>query len=459
MKNIKKIIENQRKFFATGTTFSLDFRLQQLKKLREILENHEAEIVAALQKDLHKHPSETLLHEVMILMNELRYTIKNLKKWAHTSRTRTPFPLMWPGKSTISYEPHGCALIIGAWNFPLLLTLLPLIGAMSAGNCCIVKPSEIAIHTQSLIQKLISAYFPPEYIAVITADANEMENVLSEKYDYIFFTGSARIGKKILAGAAQHLTPVTLELGGKSPCIIDESANIPFAAQRIIWGKFLNAGQTCIAPDYLYVHESRKTELIEQLIKTLIKFYGQDAKQSDCYGRIINQTHLQRLKLLLQSGEILFGGAVCDETRYIAPTLIDDISWQDAIMQEEIFGPLLPILTFNHVDQVIKEVNQHPQPLALYLFTQNKQHEKKIIKQIAFGTGCINDCIMQIANHYLPFGGVGQSGMGKYHGKTSFETFSQRKSIYKKNTLVHIKWPYPPHTKNKLWWLRKLLRF
>jgi aldehyde dehydrogenase (NAD+) len=452
------LLDEQRNFFSTGTTLSIHFRIEQLKKLKAIIQNNESAIVAALRKDLHKSEMESVVTEIIIVTDEIDHIIKNLKKWSKPTKVPSPFPLCWPGKSEIHHEPYGSVLIIGPWNFPFMLIMSPLIGAICAGNCAIVKPSEIASHTQDMIVGLINNHFPSEYITAIKGGPQEVTRLLDEKFDYVFFTGGTQIGKIILEAAARHLTPVTLELGGKSPCIVDETANLDFAARRIVWGKLMNAGQVCLAPDYLYVHHSCKTALVEKLIAAVKKFYGDDPSKSSSYCKIINKRHFDRLTRLLKNGNILYGGSTSEPDLYIAPTLIDNVSWTDPVMQEEIFGPILPILTYDNLEDVIKTVNSHPKPLSLYLFTKNKHHEKNVLKHVSFGGGCINDCLLQIANYHLPFGGVGSSGLGAYHGKYSFETFSHRKSIFRKSPPIDLALEYPPYTRKKLVWLKRLLK-
>ena len=455
-RNYKTILDKQQQFFASGETLSYAFRIEQLQKLKSILSTHENEIADALKKDLNKAPMEALVNEIFLVLDEIDYIIKRLKKWMKPQSVSTPFPILWPGHSKIYSEPYGSVLIIGPWNYPFLLILSPLIGAISAGNCVVLKPSDVATHTENLLIELINHHFASHYIAAVKANTAEMQLLLQEKFDYLFFTGGTQIGKVVMEAAAKHLTPVTLELGGKSPCIVDETATLAFAARRIAWAKTTNAGQVCIAPDYLYVHRSQKDTLVKEIKTVLENYYGDNPETSDSYARIINKKHFDRLTNLMQKGNILFGGQTNPETLYIAPTLIDGVSWDDPIMQEEIFGPILPIITYDSFDEMIQLIKQKPKPLALYLFTNNKQHEEKIISHVSFGGGCINDCIMHVANMHLPFGGVGSSGMGGYHGKYSFDTFSHRKSIYKKSMLFDLKLEYPPYSERKLWWVRKL---
>lgn len=457
-KTYKELIEAQRRFFLTGATLPVAFRIEQLKKLKSLIIKHQNDITHALKQDLHKAPEESILSEIVVVNKEIDYIIKNLKSWVRPEKVGSPFPLFFPGRSKIQYDPYGTVLIIGPWNYPFLLMMSPLVGAMCAGNCVILKPSEITQYTQDVIQKLINDNFPSDYLKVITADPAQMPELLQEKFDYIFFTGSTHIGRIIMSAAAQHLTPVTLELGNKSPCIVDSSADLDFAARRIVWGKFLNAGQTCIAPDYLFVHHTCKQTLIEKLTKTIANFYGNDPEKSPGYGRIINKHHFDRLRELMRDGRILYGGQANENDLYIAPTLIDDVQWNQSIMQEEIFGPLLPIITFDSIEEVITTINSKPEPLALYLFAHNKQMEDTILHRVSFGGSCVNDCLLQIANYHLPFGGVGTSGIGSYHGIYSFKTFSHPKSIFKKLGSFDLKLEYPPFTKQKFFWLKKLLR-
>lgn len=457
--DIKSMLQGQRQFFASGKTLSLEFRLEQLKKLQLMLEKHEQEIYQALKQDLQKSPNESYLTEYYLVQNELKFIIKNLKKWVVPQTVSSPFPLLWPGKSKIYKEPYGCVFIIAPWNYPLLLLISPLIGAMSAGNCVTLKPSEVSVNTQNLLVKLIKEYFPPEYVNIVIGGAEETSVILQEKFDYIFYTGSTRVGKLVMEAAAKNLTPVTLELGGKSPCIIDESANLDFAAKRIIWGKFINVGQTCIAPDYLYIHQSIKNEMVNKLQKVIKQFYGDDPAASTSYGRVINKRHFDNLINIMQNAKIIYGGKINPESLYISPTLLDNVSWQDSVMQQEIFGPILPILTYHDIDEVIAAVKANSKPLALYLFSQDQKNIDKILSQLSFGGGCINDCLVQLANGNMPFGGVGLSGMGQYHGEYSFNLFSHQKSIYQKTMSIDFDFQYPPYTEKKLSLLKMILNF
>lgn len=455
---LKSILTKQHEFFSTGATLNYEFRKQHLLTLKSLIKNHVTDIALVLKKDLGKPIEEGIFHEVLLVEKEIDYILRHLKSWMKPQKIHTPFPFLWPARSEIRKEPYGITFIIGPWNYPFLLLFSPLMGAIAAGNCAILKPSEHATHTESLVCELIEKYFPQHYIATIKATANDMELILKEKFDYLFFTGGTAIGKKIMQAASQHLTPVTLELGGKSPCIVDDSANIPFAAHRIAWGKTCNAGQTCIAPDYIYVARNKKDELIKELQKTFQRFFGNDCKQSLNYGRIIDKRHFDRLINLLTNAKIIAGGEYDASTLYISPTLIEVTDFNAPIMQEEIFGPLLPILIFDDIETVIHTLKQKEKPLALYLFSNNNTQQQRILNELSFGSACINDCLLQIANYYLPFGGVGMSGMGAYHGKYSFDTFSHTKSVYYKKFSFEAKIEYPPYSKTKLKWLRRLMR-
>jgi aldehyde dehydrogenase (NAD+) len=456
-KQYSELIQKQREFFSAGHTLPISFRLDQLKILKKMINLHRVDILDALKKDLDKPNTEALLSEILFITHEIDFVIKHLKKWANPVRVTTPFPMLWPGHSHIFKVPYGCVLIISPWNYPFMLSLSPMIGAMCAGNCVVLKPSEVTTHTQNIIVQLIQTHFPSNYLTTAVGGADCVMKLLREQWDYIFFTGGASVGKKIMTAAALHLTPITLELGGKSPCIVDYTADLDYAARRIIWAKTFNAGQVCIAPDYVYVHHTCKERLLQQMKHAIHQFFGEDPLISDSYGRIVNQKQFIRLKNLMNKGNILYGGQVKQEECYISPTLIDQLSWEDPIMQEEIFGPILPIFTFHHIEEVIDRIQLQPTPLALYLFTQDKNNEKKIITQLPFGGGCINDCMMHIANLHLPFGGLRTSGMGHYHGRYSFDTFSHCQSIYKKTVLIDLNVAYPPYSQKKTRGIRLLL--
>jgi aldehyde dehydrogenase (NAD+) len=456
--SFKTIIDRERQFFKSGETHLLSFRILQLKKLKKLIETYEKDILLALEKDLGKSNIEAYTTEVLLTLEEIDLAIKKIKSWTRPTRVPTKIPL-WPGRSYIYKRPYGVVLIVGAWNYPFLLIASPLVGAIAAGNCAIVKPSEIASHTQEVILHLINDHFPSDYLFAIHAGPDQSKALLQEKFDYIFFTGSKEIGQEVMCAAAKHLTPLTLELGGKSPCIVDETADLDFAARRIVWAKMTNAGQTCIAPDFLYIKQSIKEALLKKIKETLKHFYGDSPQESKSYARIINQKHFDRLTKLLNDGHILYGGKTDATELFIAPTLIDEITWQSPIMQDEIFGPLLPLLSYEHIDEVIDAINDKRGPLALYLFTNDKAVEQKVLEQVPFGGGCVNDCLLQFVNLHLPFGGIGLSGLGCYHGKHSFNTFSHQKSIYKKIWPIDFKLEYPPYNRKKFWFIKKLMQW
>ena len=440
---VQEILQQQRKFFSTGKTKDIAFRLTQLKNLKQAVLDNKDEIINALKADLNKPTFEAYLTEIGVV-KEIDYAIKNLKKWSKPKKVATPLDQL-PGSAFIYPEPLGVVLIIAPWNYPFQLTISPLVGAIAAGNCAIVKPSEIAPHTSSIIAKICQKTFDSTYISVVQGGVETSQELLQQKFDHIFFTGGTAIGKIVMEAAAKNLTPVTLELGGKSPCIIDSDINIEYTARRIVWGKFLNAGQTCIAPDYLLVNQTIKNPLLDSIKNCLKEFYGDDPEKSPDFGRIINQKQFNRLEKLLESGEIILGGKTNPETCYIAPTLIDKVSLDAPIMQEEIFGPILPIIEYNNLEEAISLVNNQPKPLALYFFSKNQEYQQQILQQTSSGGVCINDTIMQIGVTELPFGGVGNSGIGSYHGKASFDTFSHQKSVLKKSFLVDIKVRYAPY--------------
>ena len=455
MSDIKEIVKLQRDYYLKEETLETDFRLKSLKKLKASIEKHENEIFEALKKDLNKTSFEAYASEVGLVYSELKDAIKNIYHWNRKKKVRTPLA-HFKSSSYIVSEPYGVVLIMSPWNYPFQLTIAPLIGAIAGGNCSVVKPSAYSPCTSAVISKIIRECFEDKYIAVIEGGRDANQELLKERFDYIFFTGSVSVGKMVMESASKNLTPVTLELGGKSPCIVDKEANIDLAAKRIIWGKTLNSGQTCVCPDYLLVHKDVKEELIRSMKKYIHEFYGDEPCKNKEYPRIVSGKHFNRLKNLLTNSEIVAGGDFNNETLQIAPTLLDHVSWEDSVMKEEIFGPILPILEFNDIVQVINMVNSHPKPLALYLFTNNKEIEKRIVKCVPFGGGCINDTLVHLATSYMPFGGVGESGMGGYHGKWSFDTFTHKKSILKKSVAFDINLRYPPY-KDKIKMLKKLM--
>ncbi|QSX05521.1 aldehyde dehydrogenase [Sedimentibacter sp. zth1] len=455
---ISEIVELQRSYFNSGKTLDINVRINALLDLKEVLIMHEDEILEALYKDLNKDKMEGYLTETSMVIDEINYAIKHIKKWTKKETVKTPIS-QFPSKSIIYKQPYGIVLILSPWNYPLQLCLAPLVGAIAAGNCAILKPSRSSKNTSRVIEKIINEHFKKDFLYCIEMNSKtSYEEILNEKYDYIMFTGSERIGKVVMESAAKHLTPVTLELGGKSPCIVDETADIKLAAKRIAWGKFLNAGQTCVAPDYVVVQKSVKNELVQNLIYSITELYGKNSLESKHLPKIINEHHFNRLLNLIKDEKVLHGGLFSKELNKINPTIVDDITFKSPIMQEEIFGPLLPIIEYEDINDLIDRFKSMPHPLALYLFTKNKYTEKKVIENVIYGGGCINDTIIHLANHNLPFGGVGSSGMGGYHGKHSFDTFSHKKSVIKKSLKIDIKLRYAPYSEEKLKKVRKILK-
>lgn len=451
---VKRIIQNQRTFFLTGQTLSIDYRKKALSTIREMISNHLEEIYGALKKDIYKSDYETYMCEVGIVLNELSYMQKHLKSLAKPKRIHTELGNMI-AKSYVQPSPYGVCLIMSPWNYPILLTLDPLVDAIAAGNTAIIKPSAYSPETSALLCRLISQYFSPEYITTVTGGRSENAALIKQKFDYIFFTGSVAVGKEIMKNAAEYLTPVTLELGGKSPCIIDKSADIKMAAKRVVFGKFLNSGQTCVAPDYVLCHSSVKEEFIKELKLQTEKQYSSNPLENPDYGKIINEKHFERVCNLMDKNKIVYGGKTNAKTLQIEPTILDNVNFDDPIMNEEIFGPLLPILTFDDIDNVINCINSKPCPLALYVFANDKKVARKVITRCSFGGGCVNDTIMHITSSQMGFGGMGESGMGSYHGKTGFNTFSHNKSVIDKNTHFDLKVRYQPYNKKGL----KLIKF
>jgi aldehyde dehydrogenase (NAD+) len=440
------LIKNQRDYFNSGQTRNTSFRQKQLRQLSKMLREHRNDFLLALKKDLSRHDFESCFAEIELVLQEIRFTSENLQNWVRPEYVQTP-PLHQPGKSFIIKEPYGVVLIIAPWNYPLQLLLGPLVGSIAAGNCSILKPSEISQHTSSLLSRTIPRYFEPSFISVIEGGIAETQELLKTPFDYIFYTGSTAVGKVIMESAAKNLTPVTLELGGKSPCIVDKSNSLKRTAGRICFGKFFNAGQTCIAPDYVLVKEEYYEKLIQELQEIINKRYGPDPSKSNSYARIINEKHYQRLVDLMKDGKIVAGGIVKAESKYISPTIILEPNLSSPLMQEEIFGPILPIIPYKEIDDAITFINSRPKPLALYLFTKNKSVRKKIITQTSSGGICINDTLSHITTSGLPFGGVGFSGMGSYHGEKTFNTFTHEKSVMKKSLFPDPSLRYPPYLK------------
>ena len=453
---IKSALKEQKAFFNTGRTRNIEFRRAQLDTLYSAVSKNRDKILSALQQDLSKSTYESYLTEVGIVLDEIRFIRKHLNKWAKPRRVRSGL-MLFPAASYIYAEPYGVSLIISPWNYPFQLVIGPLIGSIAAGNCSVVKPSEYAPRTAGIFNEIISNNFDSNYIAVIEGEAEVSRALLDEAFDCIFFTGSTAVGKMVLQAAARHLTPVTLELGGKSPCIVDRDVDLNLTAKRIVSGKLINAGQTCIAPDYLLVHQEVKAQLLDRMKQFIRRFYGDDPQLSPDYPRIVNDKHFVRLSEMLQKGNIVVGGQTDRRNLYIAPTILDKVAWDDPIMQNEIFGPILPVFTYENFSEVISRMEKMPKPLAFYYFSKNHQNAEKMIRDISFGGGCINDTLLHFVNPRLPFGGIGSSGIGSYHGKKSFETFSHRKSILKRSFRLDAPLRYPPYG-NKLRILEKILR-
>ncbi|REC50076.1 aldehyde dehydrogenase [Chryseobacterium pennipullorum] len=451
---IEKILHSQREFFKTQQTKSIAFRKMYLEKLRDLIISHENMLYDAILKDFGKSRFDTLTTEISFVLNDIDYYLKNLKSLSKPKKVNTNL-VNQLGSSRIYSDPLGCVLVIGAWNYPYQLSLSPLVAAVAAGNCCILKPSEIAHHTMMAMSVLINENFPPEYLRVYEGGIDETTALLKLKFDKIFFTGSTKVGKIVYKAAAEHLTPVILELGGKSPAIVTKDANLEVAAKRIVWGKFLNAGQTCVAPDYLLVEETVQEQFLEMLRKYIREFsYDPGSAQ---YTRIINQRNFHRLTTLIDQKKVYTGGDFNEEQLYIAPTILNAVDWNDEIMQEEIFGPILPVISFQSYNTVLNSILELEKPLAAYLFTNNSEEKEIFTRKLSFGGGCINDTIMHLSNDHLPFGGVGSSGIGNYHGKYGFEAFSHQKAILEKATWGEPNIKYPPYSDKKLSWIKKLL--
>jgi len=449
-------IENQENYFRNGNTLPIGKRKKLLKNLKEEILTNEDKIFKALNNDLKKCNYETYLSEIGILITEIDLFLKNIEKWAKPKRVKSSL-LSFPSSDYIYSEPYGKVLVISPWNYPFQLAILPVLSAVAAGNTVVLKPSEHAPHTSKLVKEILESVFEKSHVLVIEGAAETASKLLEYRWDYIFFTGSVRIGKIVAAAAAKHLTPTTLELGGKNPCIIDDTIDLRLASRRIVWGKFINAGQTCIAPDFLIVKRNIKDKLITHLSEEIEKAYGKDPKQSEDYPRIVNKTNLSRLSNMIKDTKILFGGEYDIETRYFSPTIIDEPRIDSPIMDEEIFGPILPIISYDKENQIEELISKYEKPLALYVFSSNKKFSEKIIRKYSFGGGAINDTIIQVGNPNLPFGGVGHSGIGKYHGKTSFDQLSHKKAIVKKGNWLDIKIRYAPY-KGKMEYVKKFFK-
>lgn len=458
MKEIKNIFSDQRKFFDSGKSNDIDVRIKQLKTLKKVIKENEKEILQALKDDLGKSNFEAYATEIGLVYDEINLHIKNVRKWSKREKRSSPI-VYYPSKSYIYKEPYGVTLIIGPFNYPFQLVIAPLIGAISAGNTAIIKPSETTINTARLLEKIINENFDKEYIRVVNPLGGKevVSYLLDLPFDYIFFTGSVRVGKIVMEKAAKNLTPITLELGGKSPCIVDRDANINLAAKRIVWGKFLNAGQTCVAPDYLFLHKDIKDKFLRTLVKEIKTQFGEIIKESPDYPRVVNAISLDRFSNYLNDGDIYFGGEIDKDQLYMDPTILTNVKLDSSVMTDEIFGPILPVIEFENLDETISIINHREKPLALYYFSESNKNIEYIIERTSAGGVTINDTIIHVANGNLPFGGVGPSGLGKYHGKDSFNTFTHSKSVMKRGTFIEFKVRFAPYN-NRINLLRKIMK-
>lgn len=444
--SIQELIRKQREYFYTGATLDVNFRINSLKKIQTAIQTHQEQINAALKADLGKSSFESYMCESGLVLNEITYMLKHIRSLAKEKTVPTPLA-QFHSRSYMKPSPYGVVLIMSPWNYPFLLTFDPLVEALAAGNTVVLKPSAYSPATSRIICEIVRECFPEQYVAVVTGGREENACLLQEHFDYIFFTGSQSVGKEVMRQASAHLTPVTLELGGKSPCIVDKSANLKLAARRIVFGKYLNCGQTCVAPDYVFCHQDIKDDLLKQIQKQIRKQFGKSPLDNKNYGKIINEKHFSRILNLIDSSKVVTGGNIRQETLQIEPTVMDHVTFEDAVMQEEIFGPVMPLLTFTSMDEVIHKVNSMAHPLALYIFAQDKAVINKVTSECGFGGGCVNDVIIHLATSEMPFGGFGESGMGSYHGKKGFETFSHYKSIVDKKTWIDLPMRYQPYRK------------
>lgn len=454
--NPQLLVSRQQAFFASGATRSLAFRREQLDKLRAAIQAHEAELYEALKHDLHKSERDSFLTETAMCLMEISFIRKRLSRWIRPKKARTPLTHIG-SRSVIYPEPHGCVLILAPWNYPFQLAVAPLIGAIAAGNCAVLKPSELTPRVSAVIARMLGETYPPDYIAVLEGGVEASEALLAEPFDYIFFTGSPAVGRIVMERAARRLTPVTLELGGKSPVIVHRDADLEKAAKRIAWAKTLNAGQTCVAPDYLYVHEEVKERFLASLQRQAAIFYGNDPLRHPDLTRIVNERHFKRLVSYLSEGRIVFGGGYDPSTRAMELTVLEDMPQGTSVMEDEIFGPILPAIPYRDMNEVLAGIGSRPKPLSLYLFTESAELTHRVLESVSFGGGAVNDAIYHLASPYLPFGGVGSSGMGAYHGKASFDTFTHYKSVLHQTTAFDLPFRYP-NAKVKLSLLRRLMK-
>ena len=458
MNTYEEILNLQKKYLENKKTISVDERIENLKKLKSLIKKYEKDIIYALELDLGKHVFESYTNEVGFVYSSIEHTINNIKKWAKVKEVKNDLAQL-PGKSYIYKCHYGSVLIIGPYNYPFQLLIEPLVGAIAGGNTIVLKPSEYTTNLEVVIMKMISEGFNKEYIAVVTGDYKVNSELLDLNFDYIFFTGSVNVGKIVMEKASKNLIPVTLELGGKSPVIVDNTANLKISAKRIMWGKLINAGQTCVAPDYVLAHEDIYDELINEFIKAIKDFYGDDIKSNKEFGLIENNKHMNRLKNILEydKHKIVYGGEIDFDNRFISPTILKDIDLSDKVMSDEIFGPILPVIKYKNIEDIKHYISAHRNPLALYVFSEDKDFSEDIITRFSFGGGCVNDTVSHVASNYLPFGGIGTSGMGSYHGKSSFDTFTHSKSIVKKSTKLDIKLAFPPY-KKRLDLIKKVMK-
>ena len=458
METLREKINKQREYFSTGENKDINFRIEKLKKLRDVLKSEEEKIFEALKKDLMKSSFESYVTEVAMVYDEINMHIKNIKKWSKKRRVKTPL-VQFPAKSFIQLEPYGVVLIIGPFNYPFMLTMDPLIGAIAAGNTAVIKPSESAPETSKILKEILEKVFDEKYVLHVNPERGKevVEELLKEKFDYIFFTGSATVGKIVMKAASQYLTPVTLELGGKSPCIIDKDCKLELAARRIVWGKLLNSGQTCVAPDYLYVHKDIEEEFIKKLEEEIKNQFGDNPLESKDYSKMVNEREFNRVLSYIDKEKLVFGGNYNRKTFQIERTILKNITWDDPVMEREIFGPIFPILTFENLDEVIRVVNSKDKPLALYYFSEDKNKIEKVLNSTSSGGVTINDTLVHVSSSYLPFGGVGNSGMGEYHGKYSFDLFSNKKGVMNRKTFLDLKIRYAPF-QNKLTIVKKIMK-
>jgi aldehyde dehydrogenase (NAD+) len=455
--NFSPIVERQRLFFLSGATRSLEFRRERLRTLHDALVTHESALIAALHSDLRKSPTEAYVSEIGFLLSEVRHALRHLSTWIKPHRRKAPL-LAWPARGFVQPEPYGVALILGPWNYPLQLLLSPLVGAMAAGNCAVIKPSEFAPHTAAVIAELLGATFPQDYLAVVQGDQKAGEALLREKFDTIFFTGSTNVGRAVMSAAARHLTPVTLELGGKCPCLVCADAPLEIAARRIAWGKFMNAGQTCVAPDFVLADRKVRDPLVAALKQALREFYSDAPQQSVSYGRIINRKHFDRLCGYLTCGQVAHGGQHDARDLYLAPTILTEVPADAPAMREEIFGPILPVLDFNTLDDALVMLRDRPTPLALYLFSADRATQERVLAATRSGGVCLNDTVAHMIGKDLPFGGLGESGLGAYHGRASFDCFSHHRSVLRRSFALDSNLRYPP-PRVSLTTLKRAFRF